>query len=284
MKTSNSKAHQFHNFMQDAPQHFPDLLALDGEAAWKTLFPDLPTPSGLRRAWRQRQVELAARRILQAAAPLDIPLQTEMERGRLAKQLLAGEYDLADTSLIAWLRGLSLSYGRLLKEQVELLYPRINLQGYRAIAAEAARLGWPKFFHEDLAIDLNVLCTPDAPKCFWWAVRSTGTDLYRPNEVWDIEWAEARKEQGPDEQRYYRYNGDVLRTIALDTLIIQLAHTLDVKFYEQKCEMALTALTQAKHIRLRDWGTAKAYDEALQASRYADDALRKVKRFKQRYC
>jgi hypothetical protein len=283
MKISNAKAQQLQKFMQEAPQHVPDLLALDGEAAWKTLFPDLPVPFGLRAVWGRTQVELAARRMLQAVAPLDIPLQTEMERGHLAKQLLAGEDDLADTSLIAWLRSVSPSDGRLLKEQVELLYPRINLQGYRAIAAEAARLGWPKFFHEDLAIDLKVLCTPDAPKRFWWGVRSTGTDLYRPNEIWDIEWAMARKEQGPEEQRYYCYNGDVLRSSALDTLIVQLAHALDVASYAQKREMAQTALTQAEPLRSRDWGTAKAYDEALQASKRADEDVRKVKRFKQRY-
>jgi hypothetical protein len=283
MKISNTKAQQLQKFIQEAPQHFPDLLALDGEAAWKTLFPDLPIPFGLRAVWRRAQVELAARRILLAAAPLDIPLQTEMERGHLAKQLLTGGDDLADTSLLAWLRSLSPSHGRHLKEQVELLYPRLNLQGYRAIAAEAARLGWPKFFRQDLAIDLKVVCIPDAPKYFWWGVRSTGTDLYRPNEVWDIEWAEARKEQGPEEQRYYRYNGDVLYSIALDTLIVQLAHALDVASYAQKREMTLTALTQAESLRSRDWGTAKAYDEALQASKRADEDLRKVKRFKQRY-
>jgi hypothetical protein len=284
MKTPNSKAHQIHHFMQDAPQHVPDLLALDGEAAWKILFPDLPVPFGLRAVWRRTQMELAVRRILHLAAPLDIPLQTEMERGHLVKQLLAEGDESADPLLIAWLRRMPPSDARLLKEQVELLYPRINLQGYRAIAAEAARLGWPKFFHEDLTIDLKVLCIPDAPKHFWWAVRSTGTDLYRPNEVFDIEWAEARKEQGPEEQRYYRYNGDILRSIALDTVIFQLAHALDVASYEQKREMALTALTQAEYIRFRDWGTAKAYDEALQVSRRANEDLRKVKRFKQRYC
>jgi hypothetical protein len=284
MKTTNSKAHQLQKFMQEAPQHFPDLLALDGEAAWKILFPNLPVPFGLRTLWRRTQGELAARRILHVAAPLDIPLQTEMERRHLTKQLLAEGDESADPLLIAWLRSIPPSDNRHLKEQVELLYPRMNLQGYRAIAAEAARLGWPKFFRQDLSIDLKVLCTPDAPKCFWWGVRSTGTDLYRPNEVWDIEWAEARKEQGPEEQRYYHYNGDVLRRSALDTLILQLAHALDVPSYEQKREMALTALTQAEYIRFRDWGTAKAYDEALQVSRRANEDLRKVKRFKQRYC
>ncbi len=283
MKTSDSKAQQLQKFMQEALQHVPDLLALDGEAAWKTLFPDLPVPFGLRAVWRRTQGELAARRILHVAAPLDTPLQTEMERGHLTKQLLAEGDESADPLLIAWLRRMPPSDGRLLKEQVELLYPRINLQGYRAIAAEAVRLGWPKFFRQDLAIDLKVLCTPDAPKRFWWGLRSTGTDLYRPNEIWDIEWAEARKEQGPDEQRYYHYNGDVLRSIALDTLIVQLAHTLDVKSYEQKREMALTTLAQAEPFRSRDWGTAKAYNEALQASKQADENLRKVKRFKQRY-
>ena len=258
-RSGTSKGQQLQNFMQEAPEHFSDLLALDGEDAWNTLFPGRSAPIGLRSLWRRKQVELAVPRVLQAAAPFDIPLQTEAERGHLTRQLLSSRYDISDATLIAWMRRLSPSDVRLLKEQVELFYPRINLQGYRAIAAEAERLRWPKFYREDLDIDLNILCTPDAPKLFWWGVRSTGTDLYRPNELWDIEWAQARKKHGPDEQRYYKYNGEALRSITLDALIFQLARTLDVKSYERKREMALVALVQTEQIRSRDWGTAKAY-------------------------
>lgn len=278
-----SKAKQLQIFMQEAPEHFPDLLAVDGELAWNTRFPDRPVPFGLRTLWRHQQGEQAALRLLQVAAPLAIPLQTEMERGQLATQLLSGRYEISDTTLIAWIRRIASSDLRLLKEQVEMLYPRINLQGYRAIAAEAAHLGWPRFYHEDLTIDLKLLCTPDAPKRFWWGVRPTGTDLYRPNELWDIEWALARKKHGPDEQRYYTYNGEALRSIALDALILQLARTLDIKSYEQKREAASTALTQATQTRFRDWGTSKAYYEALQKSTRADEELRKAKHFKQLY-
>jgi hypothetical protein len=278
-----SKAQQLQQFMQEAPEHVPDLLALDGEAAWKTRFPDRPVPVGLRSLWRRQQVEQAAPRLLHIAAPLAIPLQTEMERSQLVPQLLSGRYEISDTILIAWMSKIVPSDRRLLQEQVEQLYPRINLQGYRAIAAEAARLGWPKFYREDLAIDMKVLCTPDAPKRFWWGIRSTGTDLYRPNELWDIEWAQARKKHGPDEQRYYAYTGETLRSITLDAVILHLARTLDIASYEQKREAAFTALTQAAQIRHRDWGTSKAYYEALQLSTLADKDLRRVKYFKQFY-
>jgi hypothetical protein len=283
MNTHPSKAQQLQQFLQEAPKHVPDFLALDGEEAWTTRFPDRPVPVGLRSLWRRQQVEQAAPRLLHVAAPLPIPLHTEMERSHLIPQLLSGTHEISDTILIAWIRRSVPSARRLLQEQVEQLYPRINLQGYRAIAAEAARLGWPKFYREDLAIDRKVLCTLDAPKRFWWGIRSTGTDLYRPNELWDIEWAQARKKHGPDEQRYYAYTGETLRSITLDAMILHLARTLHIPSYEQKREAAFTALTLAAQTRHRDWGTSKAYYEAFQMSKLAEEDLRRVKHFKQFY-
>jgi hypothetical protein len=180
------------------------------------------------------------------------------------------------------MRGLSPAGRRLFEDQVEQIYPTINLPGYRAITAEAARLGWPTIFWEDLNSDAKILCTPIAPKRFWWAIRLAGTDLYQPNDLLSVEWAFARKKHGPDEQRYYCYTGSKLRHITLDALIAQLVHTLDVASYEEKRRKALTTEIQER-TRFRELGANKAYYDACQASKQAEEALRKVKRLKQQY-
>ena len=277
----DKKTQRIQQFLQQARAQLPDLLALNGEAAWKALSADQPLPSGLQAQWRREQAEQAASRALKAVAPFTIALETMADRAEIASRLLLSAQEISDSTLIAWLQHASPSAKRLFQEQVEAIYPEINIQGYRTIAAEATRLGWPSFFQGDLlVVDRNILCSPGAPKEFWWGVRSTGTNLYQPNDLAAVEWALARS---PDEQRYYHVTQGTLRRIELAAMIVELVRSLEEKEYKQRWQDALVAEQQALQTRSGGQEALNAFYRAYQEARYAEEAYQKVRHFKQQY-
>lgn len=280
-KVMDKKTQPIQQFLQQTRAQFPDLLVLSAEAAWKMVYADQPLPPGLQLWWRQEQAEQAAARALKAAAPFIIVLETAADRAETASQLLLFAPQITDTTLIAWLQRASPSAKRHFQQQIEALYPDINMQGYRAIAAEAARIGWPSTFQGDLlVVDRNILCSAGAPKEFWWGVRPTGTDLYRPDDLASVEWALARN---PEEQRYYHVTQETLRRIELTAMIVELVESLEEKGYEQRWQDALVGEQQAAQMRSRGQEALNAYYRAHQEARSAEEAYQKVRRFKQQY-
>jgi len=279
-KVMGKKTRQIQQFLRQARVQFPDLLILNGEAAWKTLSADQPFPSGLQAWWRREQAEQAASRALKAAAPFTIALETAADRAKIASHLLLFAQEITDSTLIAWLQNASPSAKRRFQEQIETIYPEINIRGYRIIAAEATRIGWPSFFQGDLVVDRNILCSPGAPKEFWWGVRSTGTNLYQPNDLAAVEWALVRS---PDEQRYYHVTQETLRRIERAAMIVELVRSLEEKEYKQRWQDALVAEQQVAQTRSRSQEALNAYDRAHQEARNAEEAYQKVRRFKQQY-
>jgi hypothetical protein len=280
-KVMDKKMQRIQQFLQQARAQFPDLLVLNGEAAWKALSADQPLPPGLQAQWRREQAEQAASRALKAAAPFTIALETVADRAEIASNLLLSAQQISDSTLIAWLQHASPLAKRLFHEQIEAIYPEINIQGYRTIATEATRLGWPNTFQGDLlVVDRNILCSPGAPKEFWWGVRSTGTDLYQPNDLAGVEWALARS---PDEQRYYHVTQETLRHVELATMIVELVRSLDEEEYEQRWQEALMAEQQTAQTRFRSQEALNAYYRAHQEARYAEEAYQKVRHLKQNY-
>ncbi len=157
---------QIQTFLKEARDQVSDVLTLDSTTAWEKLRSNQPLLYGLRAHWQREQVTQAVPRALKAAVVLPIALETDVDRAHLINRLLVFADEVTDRTLITWLRNTASAQRRALLVQVELLFPQINIAGYRAIAAEAARIGWPKFYKEDLAIDLNVLCSAGAPKEF----------------------------------------------------------------------------------------------------------------------
>ena len=106
-----------------------------------------------------------------------------------------------------------------------------NWKGYRAIKAEASRVGWPEHFREDLTRhDRATLSRKDAPREFGWVLRRCGTHLLAPGgTTWDFLWAiavvrnEARSD-GP--YRYYWFDGERLYQITAEELIRRLTPPL----------------------------------------------------------
>lgn len=275
-------AEQRQTFLSEVSNQGTDILALDLTTVWKKRRGDQPLLYGLRTHWQREQVTQAAPRALKAAVVQPIALDTEAERAQLITQLLTVADDVTDTTLIAWLHNTSSDTRRLLLEHIETRFPHINSVGYRAIASEAARIGWPKFYQEDLAIDLNVLCSVGAPKEFWWGVRSTGTDLFLPNTLTSMEWALAR-EKHESEQRHYHFTGTTLHSITLQTLIGQLARSLNSRDYEQRWQEAVAATSTAGEGRFRTFHEQAAYQQAVQAALQAEKAYRRVLHLKQHY-
>lgn len=96
-----------------------------------------------------------------------------------------------------------------------------NMRGYKAIAAEASRLGWPELWATDLTThDYKMLTEFDAPREFGWSIRRCGTDLYIPDSEWSICWLESHTKylMGRD-IRYYFYDGSTLRSLPADELL-----------------------------------------------------------------
>ena len=279
----SKNAEQVQTFLKEAREQCSDVLTLDSTTAWEKLRGNQPLLYGLRAHWRREQVAQSVPRTLKAAVVLPIALETEADRAHLINRLLVFADQVPDTALITWLRSTHSTERRSLLAQIELLSPQINIAGYRAIAAEAARIGWPKFYKEDLAIDLNVLCSAGASKEFWWGVRSTGTDLFQPNALESVEWALAREKHGSSEQLHYHSTRNTLRPISLRTLIVQLAHSLKIKDYEQRWHDAVAATSTAGEVRLRTSQEQITYQQASQAALRAEDAYRRVVSLKQRY-
>lgn len=102
-----------------------------------------------------------------------------------------------------------------------------NHKGYDAICREAKLLGWPQLWAEDLyVLDRDRLQKSGAPQEFAWAIRKTRTFLLFPGIAEDLEVANAllfnRDKGNWTEQRYYWFNGTMLRSIALETIIDRL--------------------------------------------------------------
>lgn len=85
---------------------------------------------------------------------------------------------------------------------------------YRAITAEANRLGWPQAYRADLLThDRSILSAAEAPRDFLWSVRPTGTHLV-PLSSWpSIAWGAAAVRCGPAEERWYHWRSEGLQSI-----------------------------------------------------------------------
>ena len=77
-------------------------------------------------------------------------------------------------------------------------------------------------------------------------VRSTGTNLYQPNDLAAVEWALARS---PDEQRYYHVTQEALRRIELAAMIIERVQSLEEKEYKQRWQEVLIVKQQTLQTR-----------------------------------
>lgn len=260
-----------------------DPLASDAHTAWKDMAGEEPFLPLFESTWIQTQVEHAALRLLRAAAPLSLALDTVEDRRLLVKRLPENAV-LADQALMAWIQSCSSWRRRLLRKQGEQCYPALATAGYRAIATEATRLGWPKYYKEDLTVhDLKTLSSPGAPQNFWWGIRSTGTDLYRPNTLFDAEWAIARSQQPSDEQHYYAFEHGKLSSVTSERLLVQLVTSLDRASYEAAWKAAQHASEKAKDRRWENGASARAYHDAAQKALQAQEAVQRVERLKQHY-
>jgi len=284
---SSSKEAILHAFREDAKKQVSDPLAVDAEAAWRQCYAEKPVPRGTVSLWAAVQREDAARRAIKIAGRVGLALGSAEERAEGRRHFLGlDEQQGRDVVALGYLRQLRPSQWAQLIAEIAALLPQTNIQGYRAIVAEAARIGWPTHFAVDLTeSDLNALCSPGAPHAFWWGIRSSGTDLFHPNHLYSVQWALARAGTYPegDEQRYYAYSGERLRPITRERMIVQLVHSLDAATYEQDLRTAGEAEFQAQQTRLRGPAAMAAYQEALAATQRAREACRQVKALKQRY-
>jgi hypothetical protein len=84
-----------------------------------------------------------------------------------------------------------------------------EIASYRAIRAEAARVGWPVAYRADLTKHDLAACRRLQPgERFVWALRETGTDLYALGRA-SIAWARAQVQ----EHRWYLWTGAELRLL-----------------------------------------------------------------------
>lgn len=112
----------------------------------------------------------------------------------------------------------------------------MNTHGIDAIKNEAARLGWPVTNHRDLDHDCADLAQPNAPTCFGWAVRYTGTILALPGEIQDIRncvWVHACS-GAP--HYYYWFDGTNLHPLDYASFIATLETTLNPDTYRNTPE------------------------------------------------
>ena len=72
---------------------------------------------------------------------------------------------------------------------------------YKLIAAEAARLGWPANFTEDLTVHDAYTLGTRQPANFLWLLRECGTWLH--TEDAGVEWLKAEVKQAGDRAHYY---------------------------------------------------------------------------------
>ena len=263
---SSSKEAILRAFREDAKKQVSDPLGVDAEAAWRQCYVEKPVPRGLGSVWAAVQREEAARRAIKIAARVGLALESAEDRAESRRSYLGlDEQQGCDVVALAYLRQLRPSQWVPLIAEIAALLPQTNIRGYRAIADEAARIGWPTHFAVDLTeSDLNALCSPGAPHAFWWGIRSSGTDLYHPNHLYSVQWALARAGTYPDgdEQRYYAYTGEKLRPLTRERMIVQLVHSLDVATYEQALHAGQRSGVPGAADPLRGPTAMAAYQEA----------------------
>jgi hypothetical protein len=185
--------------------------------------------------------------------------------------------------LLSYLRTLRPGQWKQVAAAIETILPLTNVRGYRAIAEEAARLGWATQHRTDLTeIDLGILCVPGAPRSFWWGIRPSGTDLFRPNDLVSVSWAQAQPPTST-ERRYYAYTGEALKAVSLERMVAQLVRSLDPGSFEQALRDAVDAVEAAGQVRPRSREAAAAHQEAQRAERRAREQLAEVRKLKQRY-
>ena len=122
-----------------------------------------------------------------------------------------------------------------------------NANGIKAIQAMSARLGWPMTNHRDLDRDCAVLSRTDAPTCFGWVVRDTGTLLAVPGEIQDIRncvWLHACS-GAP--HYYYWFDGTDLHPLDYASFITQLESHLDPDTYLDTPEYNEVLLRWQRH-------------------------------------
>ena len=162
---------------EEAKETVPDWLAVGSETAWHACRPDAEAPHGLDSCWLAAQRREAALRVIQMATRLLMALESGEECAACRQRLLGleGAGEGADEHLLAYLQPLRPGQWKQVRVEMAALLPQTNIKGYRAIAGEAARLGWPTHHRSDLTeVDLGILCVPGAPRRFWWGCGQPG--------------------------------------------------------------------------------------------------------------
>ena len=82
---------------------------------------------------------------------------------------------------------------------------------YKLIAAEAARIGWPALYAEDLTNHDAYTLGTRQPAAFLWMLRECGTWLHTDDT--GAEWLQAEVKQSGDRAHYYHVTHAGLRTL-----------------------------------------------------------------------
>jgi hypothetical protein len=102
-----------------------------------------------------------------------------------------------------------------------------NSRAWKQMIAVSEFLKWPEIYRCDMYGDENyqdkaILSAPDAPAVFGWAIRSTGTDLYRFGGISNSYVAKCAENSGSGDRRYFWFDGVDLEAIEFDTFIQRL--------------------------------------------------------------
>jgi len=102
----------------------------------------------------------------------------------------------------------------------------MNLKAYRAIEAEAARLGLPTTYKTDVTVhDRAALTGDDAAPIFVWVLRGCGTLLYRYDCAANVVAAAAACWSDRD-AHWYIWDDDELLAVTPDDAVAELAESL----------------------------------------------------------
>lgn len=101
-----------------------------------------------------------------------------------------------------------------------------NWAAYRAMKIEAAHLGLPQNFRDDLyKHDRRTLSRKTAPDTFGWILRESGTELLYIGNKWSI--TTAKYYQNYPEAHYFWYDGSALQYVEPDEMISRLEREVE---------------------------------------------------------
>lgn len=78
---------------------------------------------------------------------------------------------------------------------------------HQQLLAEAARVGWPEHYRDDLFVYDKVALAKYTPTEFGWVLRRCGTDFYFPNDEASFNWAQANFSLDPTVRPYWFSDG-----------------------------------------------------------------------------